>query len=91
MALFEARQLHKRFGDQVVLENISLTFEEGQLAEAHAGGEYIEALDPLAVEPETDFHAASGQDVEFVGGGSGLDDGFTGGEGLVLQIPVEKH
>ena len=31
MALFEARQLHKRFGDQVVLENISLTFEEGQL------------------------------------------------------------
>ena len=32
MALFEARQLHKRFGDQVVLESISLTFEEGQLA-----------------------------------------------------------
>ncbi len=31
MALFEAKQLHKRFGDQVVLENISLTFEEGQL------------------------------------------------------------
>ncbi len=32
MALFEATQLHKRFGDQVVLENISLAFEEGQLA-----------------------------------------------------------
>ena len=32
MALFEAHQLHKRFGDQVVLESISLKFEEGQLA-----------------------------------------------------------
>jgi branched-chain amino acid transport system ATP-binding protein len=31
VALFEANQLHKRFGDQVVLESISLTFEEGQL------------------------------------------------------------
>jgi branched-chain amino acid transport system ATP-binding protein len=31
VALFEARQLHKRFGDQVVLESISLSFEEGQL------------------------------------------------------------
>jgi branched-chain amino acid transport system ATP-binding protein len=32
MALFEARQLHKRFGDQVVLENIDLAFEEGCLS-----------------------------------------------------------
>jgi branched-chain amino acid transport system ATP-binding protein len=32
MALFEATALHKRFGDQVVLENISLRFEEGQLS-----------------------------------------------------------
>jgi branched-chain amino acid transport system ATP-binding protein len=32
MALFEAEQLHKRFGDQVVLESISLQVEEGQLA-----------------------------------------------------------
>jgi branched-chain amino acid transport system ATP-binding protein len=32
MALFEARGLHKRFGDQVVLENVTLAFEEGQLA-----------------------------------------------------------
>ncbi|MEO7850721.1 MAG: ABC transporter ATP-binding protein [Rubrivivax sp.] len=32
MALFEARDLHKRFGDQVVLENISLSFEEGRLS-----------------------------------------------------------
>ena len=32
MALFEATQLHKRFGDNVVLESISLSFEEGQLA-----------------------------------------------------------
>ena len=31
MALFEANQLHKRFGDNVVLESISLKFEEGQL------------------------------------------------------------
>ena len=31
VALFEARQLHKRFGDQVVLESISLNFEEGEL------------------------------------------------------------
>ena len=31
MALFEATHLHKRFGDQVVLQDISLTFEEGQL------------------------------------------------------------
>ena len=32
MALFEAQGLHKRFGDQVVLEGISLRFEEGQLS-----------------------------------------------------------
>src|SRR3954468_3721548 len=32
MALFEARGLHKRFGDQVVLQGIDLTFEEGQLS-----------------------------------------------------------
>ena len=32
MALFEARHLHKRFGDQVVLEEINLRFEEGRLS-----------------------------------------------------------
>jgi branched-chain amino acid transport system ATP-binding protein len=32
MALFEARHLSKRFGDRVVLEDISLSFEEGQLS-----------------------------------------------------------
>jgi branched-chain amino acid transport system ATP-binding protein len=32
MALFEASGLHKRFGDRVVLENISLRFEQGQLS-----------------------------------------------------------
>jgi branched-chain amino acid transport system ATP-binding protein len=32
MALFEARRLSKRFGDQVVLEDISLAFEEGLLS-----------------------------------------------------------
>jgi len=31
VALFEAHQLHKRFGDQVVLESITLSFEEKQL------------------------------------------------------------
>ncbi len=29
MALFEARNLHKRFGDRVVLEDVSLAFETG--------------------------------------------------------------
>ncbi|MDP1962874.1 MAG: ABC transporter ATP-binding protein [Reyranella sp.] len=32
MALFEARGLHLRFGDRVVLEDISLSFEAGRLS-----------------------------------------------------------
>ena len=32
MALFEAKGLHKRFGDQVVLEEINLSFEAGRLS-----------------------------------------------------------
>jgi branched-chain amino acid transport system ATP-binding protein len=32
MALFEAQHLHKRFGDQVVLEDITLAFEHGRLS-----------------------------------------------------------
>ena len=32
MALFEATHLHKRFGDAVVLEDISLSFDEGRLS-----------------------------------------------------------
>ena len=32
MSLFEAQNLHKRFGDQVVLEDISLSFEANRLA-----------------------------------------------------------
>jgi branched-chain amino acid transport system ATP-binding protein len=32
MALLEARGVHKRFGDHVVLEDISLAFPEGQLS-----------------------------------------------------------
>ena len=32
MALFEAQHLHKRFGDRVVLEEINLSFEAGQLS-----------------------------------------------------------
>ena len=31
MALFEAHRLHKRFGDHVVLEDVSLAFDEGRL------------------------------------------------------------
>ncbi|NJO23940.1 MAG: ATP-binding cassette domain-containing protein, partial [Sphingomonadales bacterium] len=32
MPLFEARNLHLRFGDRVVLEDVSLAFEEGCLS-----------------------------------------------------------
>jgi branched-chain amino acid transport system ATP-binding protein len=32
MALFEASGLHKRFGDQIVLQDLSLSFEEGRLS-----------------------------------------------------------
>jgi len=32
MALFEARNLHKRFGDRVVLEDVSLRFDEGSVS-----------------------------------------------------------
>jgi branched-chain amino acid transport system ATP-binding protein len=32
MAFFEARNLHKRFGSRVVLENVSLNFEKGQVS-----------------------------------------------------------
>jgi len=32
MALFEANHLHKRFGDRVVLEDITISFEEGKLS-----------------------------------------------------------
>jgi branched-chain amino acid transport system ATP-binding protein len=32
MALFEAVDLHKRFGDQVVLQGVTLAFEEGRLS-----------------------------------------------------------
>src|SRR5690242_14531772 len=32
MAIFEAHDLHLRFGDRVVLEDVSLAFEEGKLS-----------------------------------------------------------
>jgi ABC-type multidrug transport system ATPase subunit len=32
MSLFEAKQIHKRFGQQVVLENIEMSFEANQLS-----------------------------------------------------------
>ena len=31
-SLFEVRHIHKRFGDQVVLEEINLAFKEGELS-----------------------------------------------------------
>ena len=35
MALFEAKELHLRFGDRVVLENVSLSFEAGPAVRHH--------------------------------------------------------
>ena len=32
MALFETHHLHKRFGRQVVLEEVNFAFEEGRLS-----------------------------------------------------------
>lgn len=32
MSLFEARHIHKRFGQQVVLENVNLSFDENKLS-----------------------------------------------------------
>ena len=32
MSLFEAKNLHKRFGDQVVLENITISFEKNRVS-----------------------------------------------------------
>ena len=51
MAFFEARNLHKRFGARVVLENISLAFEKGQV-----GG----IMGPNGAGKTTCFHVLTG-------------------------------
>jgi branched-chain amino acid transport system ATP-binding protein len=51
MALFEARNIHKRFGSRVVLEDISLSFEEGQV-----GG----IMGPNGAGKTTCFHCLTG-------------------------------
>jgi len=52
MALFEARNIHKRFGNSVVLEDISLTFEEGQVSGI---------MGPNGAGKTTCFHVLTGQ------------------------------
>jgi branched-chain amino acid transport system ATP-binding protein len=52
MSLFEARHIHKRFGSRVVLENISLSFEEGQVSGI---------MGPNGAGKTTCFHVLTGQ------------------------------
>ena len=52
MALFEARNIHKRFGSRVVLENISLAFQEGQVSGI---------MGPNGAGKSTCFHVLTGQ------------------------------
>lgn len=52
MALFEATNLHKRFGSRVVLEDISLSFEEGQVSGI---------MGPNGAGKTTCFHVLTGQ------------------------------
>jgi branched-chain amino acid transport system ATP-binding protein len=52
MSLFEARNIHKRFGSRVVLENISLAFEEGQVSGI---------MGPNGAGKTTCFHVLTGQ------------------------------
>ena len=52
MSLFEARNIHKRFGARVVLENISLAFEEGQVSGI---------MGPNGAGKTTCFHVLTGQ------------------------------
>jgi branched-chain amino acid transport system ATP-binding protein len=52
MALFEAQNIHKRFGSRVVLEDISLTFEEGQVSGI---------MGPNGAGKTTCFHVLTGQ------------------------------
>ncbi len=52
MSLFEAENIHKRFGARVVLENVSLSFEEGRI-----GG----IMGPNGAGKTTCFHVLTGQ------------------------------
>jgi len=52
MALFEAHNIHKRFGRRVVLEDISLAFEEGQISGI---------MGPNGAGKTTCFHVLTGQ------------------------------
>jgi branched-chain amino acid transport system ATP-binding protein len=52
MSLFEARNIHKRFGARVVLENISLSFEEGRVSGV---------MGPNGAGKTTCFHVLTGQ------------------------------
>jgi len=52
MAIFEARNIHKRFGPRVVLENISLAFEEGRVSGI---------MGPNGAGKTTCFHVLTGQ------------------------------
>jgi branched-chain amino acid transport system ATP-binding protein len=64
MALFEARNIHKRFGSRVVLEDISLAFKEGEVSGI---------MGPNGAGKSTCFHVLTGQhkpdrgEVEFDG------------------------
>jgi branched-chain amino acid transport system ATP-binding protein len=52
VSLFEAHHIHKRFGARVVLENISLSFEEGQVSGI---------MGPNGAGKTTCFHVLTGQ------------------------------
>ncbi len=52
MALFEAQNIHKRFGHRVVLEDISLAFEDGQVSGI---------MGPNGAGKTTCFHVLTGQ------------------------------
>jgi branched-chain amino acid transport system ATP-binding protein len=52
MSLFEARNLHKRFGSRVVLENVSLSFPRGQISGI---------MGPNGAGKTTCFHVLTGQ------------------------------
>ncbi len=52
MALFEAKRLHKRFGAHVVLEDVSMRFEEGRLSGI---------MGPNGAGKTTCFHLLTGQ------------------------------
>ena len=52
MALIEAEGVHVRFGDRVVLEEINLAVDEGELPRRIAGGQVQEAHAGLGLRGE---------------------------------------